>query len=146
MEHRDHILSVLAPLRDLLDSEKCAAWLMEELHGFPPEQAVCIGCGKALSEKLTTSLRAGRRVQCYHCSKHFNAWTGTILQGAHMTAADFILFRLAVAAGLDPAGLIQLTGRHSQFVSTWGRKVQAFNDDLQETRAHARANFPPTTD
>lgn len=140
MENSEHILSVLAPLRDLLDTEKCGAWLFEALHGFPLEQAVCIGCGKALSERLITSLRAGRRVQCYHCGKHWNAWTGTLLQGTHMSPADFVLLRVALAAGLDQAGLMQLTGRQPQFLSRWARKIATFNKSL-ETPADARPSY-----
>jgi hypothetical protein len=48
-----------------------------------------------------------------------------------MSPADFILFRVALAAGLDHTGLRQLLGRHSQFVTAWMRKVRVSFDEMQ---------------
>lgn len=130
-KNRAYLVSILTPLRDLLDPEKCAAVLAAEFH---PEGAICPGCRAPLSEKRAATWRAGRRVKCLACGKQFTAWQGTPFQGAHMSPAEFILFRVALAAGLDHTGLQQLLGRHGQFVRAWARKIQELNSSLAGNR------------
>ena len=126
---RESKLSALSPLLEILDSEKCAAWLMSIFHPGAPS---CLTCGELLSEKRAASFRDGRRVKCQACGQQFRAWHGTPFQGAHMTPAEFILLRVAIAAEMDHAGLQQLLGRHGQFITTWRKKVFQFNSMIAD--------------
>lgn len=123
-EKRRFLLSALVPLREVLDKEKCAARLATEFHtnSRPP----CPACGE-LPPEYSKALLAGRRVLCRSCNKGFNLWTGTILEGAKVNPDEFILMRVALAAGLDHAGLVELTGRRSQCVGTWAKKIKGLD-------------------
>lgn len=123
-EKRRFLLSALAPLRGVLDKEKCAATLAAEFHANsrPP----CPACGE-LPPENSKALLAGRRVLCRSCNKGFNLWTGTILEAAKVNPDEFILMRVALAVGLDHAGLVELTGRSSQCVGIWTKKIKGID-------------------
>lgn len=81
------------------------------------------------------ALQSGRRVRCRRCGKGFNIWSGTLLEAAKIEPAEFVLMRVALAAGLDFTGLLQLTGRHGQCVSAWVQKIREFEAQQLENSA-----------
>ncbi len=120
-EKREFLISALAPVRDALEVEKSKKQLFTEFEINP---AKCPLCGHALSEKVSRSLRALRRVLCISCGRRFNAWTGTPMEGAHFSPAEYILIRLAVSVGLDIQGLAELTGKSRSFATAWTGKFR----------------------
>ena len=138
---RNNLLSVLAPLRPLLDSQKCSAELVAEFH---PEGPVCPACGEDLNEIRAATWRAGRRTACTACGKQFSPWSGTPLQGAHINPAEFILLRVAVGVGLDHTGCKKLLGRHGQAITAYIRRLQLHMNSEQEDPTDERDR--PTSD
>lgn len=128
----------MEPLKRTLDVKKCAAWLCAEIHqgGLP----ACPQCGHAPSGKPARTLGAGHRIKCPACKKGFTYWSSTIFEGAKITPAEFVLMRVAIAAGLDFTGLVELTGRHGQCVSAWSTKIEAFNRNLSPGKSPGGGN------
>ncbi len=139
-KQQEIILSTLRSLPDLLDPEMCKTWLLSKFH---PEGPACNVCGSQLSEKCAASFRKLSRVHCAACGHQFNAWTGTLLQGSQISPVDFMLIRVALAAGLGGVGMIQLTGRTRQFVTTWPHKIQQFNETYGEASGEQNGPFSP---
>ena len=122
---REDLIAMLAPLRVLLDAEKCGAWLYAQIHdGAVPG---CPGCGRVPQGKVARSLVGGSRVSCSACKKGFTRWSRTFFEAAKISPAEFVLIRVALVAGLDHAGIMALTGRSNQTITTWTRKIQQFN-------------------
>ena len=131
-QKRQFLIAALEPLKRTLDVKKCAAWLCAEIHqgGLP----ACPQCGLAPSGKPARTLEAGHRIKCPACKKGFTYWSSTIFEGAKITPAEFLLFRVALAAGLDHSGIMVLTGRGHQAVTHWMRKIQEFEQLGRELR------------
>lgn len=129
-EKQKIILSTLSSLPGLLDPEQCTSWLLEKIH---PDGPVCSSCGTPLHEKHFPRYKMLRRVLCSACGQQFNAWTGTFLQGTQTSPHAFVLVRVALAAGLNPAGIMKLTGRRQQFVDTCSKKILQFHEIFGES-------------
>lgn len=96
------------PLTDCLDEDACYAKLVKLLH---PQGLACPRCGER------TRLGVHRRhrapvvdYQCGCCSRVFNAWTGTVLQGTHRGPAELVMILRGVAQGIPTAQLARELG------------------------------------
>jgi hypothetical protein len=121
-EHRRILLSALAPLRDCLDTKKCAESLTTEFHGESPP--ACPSCGETLSEVRAAAFRAGKRTGCSACKRQYSPWGGTPMERSHMQPEDFILLRVALAAGLDHTGCCEFFSRRGQAMTAWIRRIE----------------------
>ncbi|WP_282753955.1 hypothetical protein [Desulfuromonas thiophila] len=126
--------AALAGLLNLLDPERCTAWLFDFLH--PGAAAHCCpGCGAKLSERRALSYARFRKVACSACGLQFRATTGTALHHCQLTQPEIILAAGLTEAGADAAAVALALGRGWDTAKIWQGRLEGLQRGGQGKRA-----------
>lgn len=110
---------------DFLDADRCAAVVMERLHG---DSADCPRCGEPLSDARRRTFRAWGRVMCAKCNKWFSATTGTHYCSAKISPSQLVLMSYLLGIGVEAGIIATAVGVEPGTVQYWRLKFQALED------------------
>lgn len=106
---------------DFLDADRCAAFIVDGLHG---DAARCPECRTDLDGERRARFRSFGRVRCT-CGKWFSATTGTPLHKAKIDRRQLVLIAYLLSLGVDPARIATAAGVDPETVRIWRLKFQA---------------------
>ncbi len=96
-------------------------WLLERYH---PNGFACPHCGHVKARIAREDRRSGLTVyHCCSCQKQYTLYTGTPLEGSHLTLAQSR--RLALDGSLNPSQLAKELGLTPKTVRKWQQRLQA---------------------
>jgi transposase-like protein len=110
------------PLTDLMDQDACYHRLVSLLH---PDGLACPGCQS--DDHLHVHRRHRAPVldyRCTACSRVFNAFTGTDLEGTHRRPAEVMLILRGFAQGVPTAQLARELGCDRKHLLELRRRMQ----------------------
>jgi len=108
-------LAVLAP--EFLDSAYVRADLLRRLHG---DRAACPDCGRDIpTGKGIAAFWEERAVRCGGCGRHFDARTGTMLEGTRLDCRTVFVLALLLGLGLPARQVAARLGLHETTVRDW---------------------------
>ena len=106
----------------LLSAQACRVWLSGELH---PAGPACPRCGDPIPEARRARFADWGRLQCAACGAWFSATTGTVLQGAKLSAPAIVALAVLLAAGMDPAPAARALGINPGTARQWAGRLEA---------------------
>ena len=99
---------LIFPIQNLMDEQKCFAFLVELLH---PDGLGCPRCRRPAKElRIHTTDRAPLVDYKCSCGRVFNAWAGTLLQGTHWPATTWVQVLRGFAQGISTKHLAEELG------------------------------------
>ena len=108
-------LDVLAP--EFLDADHVRADLLRRLHG---DRAACPDCDRDIpTKKGISAFWEERAVRCGGCGRHFDARTGTMLEGTRLDCRTVWLLALLLRIGLPARQIADRLGLHETTVRDW---------------------------
>lgn len=116
----------LLALPGLIDNERCAGWLFEQLA---PGQTgtTCPHCGVELGAKVQATFRRLERALCCHCGQRFKATQGTPFHGGKLSLAEIILTAALVEMGAEAHTIAHILKRGPVAAREWRERLLAFN-------------------
>ena len=115
--------SALSALLEMLDQDRCGAWLFDLLHSGRTAK-VCPFCGAEFGEKMGKTFRSFKKTRCNACGRQFTAVTNTPFFHCQMKAADIFLIAALVDLGVDAAGVALALGLDRGTARIWIDKLQ----------------------
>ena len=115
---------LLFPIRDLMDEDKCYAFLVALLH---PAGLHCPRCRRSVGEILVHKKDRAPLLQykC-PCGRMFNAWTGTLLQGTHWSPSIWVQVVRGFSLGVSTKHLAEELGLARPNLLNLRHKCQEF--------------------
>lgn len=99
---------ILFPVADLMDADKCYAFLVGLLH---PHGLCCPVCHASVQEsRVHRRDRSPLLIYRCRCGCLFNAWSGTFLQGTHWSAITWVQVLRGFAQGVSTKHLAEELG------------------------------------
>lgn len=108
-------LEILAP--EFLDAGYIRADLLRRLHAG---RAACPDCGRDIpTEKGISAFWEERSVRCGGCGRHFDARTGTFLEGTRLDCREVFILALLLRIGMPTRLIADRLGLHETTVRDW---------------------------
>ena len=112
------------PIQNLMDEEKCFAFLVDLLH---PGGLHCPRCRKPAGElPVNATDRAPLVDHKCPCGRVFNAWAGTLLQGTHWPATIWVQVLRGFTQGVSTKHLAEELGLARPNLLNLRHKCQAW--------------------
>jgi len=113
------------PILDLMDMEESRRWIEQHFH---PEGLRCPRCQASVAEARL--FRYTKRSQlpvyrCKRCGRTYNLYTGTVLEGHHLTPQQVVLLLRGIAKGESTQVLAAELGLSYGTVLTLRHEMQA---------------------
>lgn len=125
-------LDHLAP--KLLDEIESRAWILEQLHGYPPIVA-CPDCRFIVTRtRQVMAFTHGLYVTCPECGRKFSATTGTFIAGTHQDFRTIFLLAVLLATGLDNNQISKVLGVTAETVRLWRHRFSSLAEIKQINR------------
>src|SRR6185436_11905951 len=112
------------PIAELLDEEKCLAWLIKYFH---PQGLQCPQCGAGRQEArhFRRLKRSGLPVyRCKRCTETYTVYTGTVFAGKHLRPDQVILLLRGFSRGEPSARLAREIGVSRLTVAALRRAIR----------------------
>jgi len=108
--------------RNLCVEPKAAARILSQLY---PDGPKCASCRAAITgRRALESWWRGDRTYCASCGSKFSPRAGTILDGSHLTFAQFESIRVLLSLGIDHQRIATIAGVHIDTVRVWHAKIE----------------------
>jgi len=128
-------LSMEFPIKELLDQENSAEWILKHFH---LQGLKCSRCQRGVehSRKFRRTQTSQLEVyRCKHCGTIYNLYTGTIFQGSQWTPMQVVLLMRGICKGESSRELAAELELNYKTVLTMRHRVQAQAELEQPTTA-----------